>query len=144
MREQTQLNENPTCAGVATEFPEQLPQITAGCRFESSRAHHIIKSIPYQEHWRHWRHQLATAANNEKQAWRGRIAGETVNASAELTNDLEQLTLNQRVQGSSPCAPTKISQRNQIGNFEILTIGFLCRVSFALFTRNSHGNIEHQ
>ena len=54
--------------------------------WHNSRAHHIIKSIPYQDHWRHWRHQLATVANNEKQAWRGRIAGETVNASAELSN----------------------------------------------------------
>jgi hypothetical protein len=59
MREQTQLNENPTCAGVATEFPEQLPLITAGWR---------LKSKAYPDHWRRWRQQLATVANSEKRA----------------------------------------------------------------------------
>jgi hypothetical protein len=34
------------------------------------------------------------------------------------------LTLNQRVQGSSPCAHTKMSQRNQTIEVEIPTIAF--------------------
>jgi hypothetical protein len=31
---------------------------------KSSRAHHIIKSTAYLDHWRHWRQQLATDANS--------------------------------------------------------------------------------
>ena len=32
----------------------------------NSRAHHVIKSMAYLDHWRHWRQQLATVANSEK------------------------------------------------------------------------------
>ncbi len=51
--------------------------------------------------------------------WPGRIA--------QL---VEQLTLNQRVQGSNPCAPTTL--RNISTDFEVLRISVRTRLSFAV------------
>jgi hypothetical protein len=48
-------------------------------------------------------------------------------------------TLNQRVQGSSPCAPTIMAAQNQRLKRNKAAVVFACRMSFALFTRNSHG-----
>jgi hypothetical protein len=55
----------------------------------------------------------------------------------------EQLTL-KAGRGSSPCAPTRMASQNQDLKRNEAAAAFACRVSFALFTRNSHGIFDLQ
>ena len=59
------------CERARSEQARDVAQLPASARattagFESSRAHHLTKSMAYLDDWRHWRQQLATVANNEK------------------------------------------------------------------------------